>query len=281
MEKQERSLIETAVQISLIAGNHWYYSGNMVEDMNTIVGMAEAFEKKYANVDWQETTLDWWTEVETFTKQQLKLVNKIKFVPSPATNAWDAVEIAGIVDDGTEANRVEDENDNPDYWSVYLHQVAGGVDCVADVPTEEQAKDLKLLLVNAVRSFMNNPHLLQDIPIPNKNLLVEVILNLTIYKQQYTESQVGYKDCERLITELSKLLEQHQPVKLLTAFSREAGAYLNEKGIQSMIRLLPQCQNRFQGIDILEFNTQGELDAYVRGVEDGNGWDKPNYEQVK
>ena len=39
------------------------------------------------------------------------------------------------------------------FFSVYLHQVSGGVDCVADLPTLELAKQLAELIENACKSY--------------------------------------------------------------------------------------------------------------------------------
>lgn len=45
--------------------------------------------------------------------------------------------------------------DEADFWSVYLHRVSGGVECVADLPTEIEANALGDLLKAAMNLHIN------------------------------------------------------------------------------------------------------------------------------
>lgn len=74
-----------------------------------------------------------------------------------AKAAWDNIEVMAckVVDENGSVEPVEDD-EKPDFHSVYLHQVNGGVQCIADLPTEQMAYDLANLIQNAVGSFKDN-----------------------------------------------------------------------------------------------------------------------------
>lgn len=99
-------------------------------------------------------------EIEKFTKENLRLRNKLDFTPDAANAEWDDIEIEKCYedDDAVEPIRGDDET-IPDFWSVYLHQVTGGVQCIADLPTEKLANEFGELIRNAVRSFKENGYL--------------------------------------------------------------------------------------------------------------------------
>lgn len=74
-----------------------------------------------------------------------------------------------------------------------------------------------------------------------------------------------------------------KPVKLrlITAFDREASELLEENSGKAKINPDEFVKiHKGIGVGIKTFATEGELKAYVQGIEDGNGWDKPNYLQV-
>lgn len=75
----------------------------------------------------------------------------LEFVPAAINKAWDNIEIDPIieVDGGCEVCDKGEEN----FWSVYVHNVEGGVSCIADVPTEEKAIQLSKLIGNAVKHY--------------------------------------------------------------------------------------------------------------------------------
>jgi len=84
--------------------------------------------------------------------------NNLNFIPNAAVDRWNNIEIEGIKCDG-QGNCEPVYNEPPDFYSVYLHQVEGGVQCIADVPTEQQAYDLANLIQNAVKSYKDNGYL--------------------------------------------------------------------------------------------------------------------------
>jgi len=59
---------------------------------------------------------------------------------------WDGpVEVSKCVDVGGYTERVEEDSDDQHwagapFWSVYLHQSVGGVDCIADFRTQAEAE---------------------------------------------------------------------------------------------------------------------------------------------
>lgn len=75
-----------------------------------------------------------------------------RFFPKSAEGKWDSVEINPVFDDGKMSIDVVDEG-NETYWSVYLHQIEGGVQCIADVDTKEQAFALKDLIETLIKSY--------------------------------------------------------------------------------------------------------------------------------
>jgi len=66
---------------------------------------------------------------------------------------------------------------------------------------------------------------------------------------------------------------------LFVAFSREAADYAEEHGFKK----IATKKKLRKGYDWDEkiFNTQNELNAYAEGLEDGNGWDQPYWQQKK
>lgn len=83
-------------------------------------------------------------------------VPKIEFTPKAAEGHWDATEVDPVrqvmVDGKVIACEVCNEGEE-EFWSVYLHQREGGVQCVADVPTKKQAEDLAELIESAAESY--------------------------------------------------------------------------------------------------------------------------------
>lgn len=69
----------------------------------------------------------------------------LKFIPEEAETKWDEIEINPIVEDENGFCDVVDEG-NETFWSVYLHQLKGGVKCIADLPTKDDALKLAQLL---------------------------------------------------------------------------------------------------------------------------------------
>lgn len=55
---------------------------------------------------------------------------------------YDAVECGPVIYDAEYDGyeRVDEDHPNPTMWSVYLHCIGGGVDCVADFATQAEAE---------------------------------------------------------------------------------------------------------------------------------------------
>lgn len=72
---------------------------------------------------------------------------------------WNNIEVSPVkvVMDDVYGNFVEVcDGKDADMWSVYLHDVNGGVQCIADCESEDDAIELRGLLKNAVRSYQEN-----------------------------------------------------------------------------------------------------------------------------
>jgi hypothetical protein len=166
-QPEERSLIqETIADIAYLAGRYGYYSGDSRADMQTFTDLAYRFEKKYRGIDWNELVdekhPDYMEAVEAFAIKELNLKSKLILnYPHAFDNAWDNIEIERCREDGDSTYPIHDDNDvEPmDFYSVYAHQVEGGVMCIADVPTEEAANQLRDTIVRAVKTYKDNGHL--------------------------------------------------------------------------------------------------------------------------
>jgi hypothetical protein len=69
----------------------------------------------------------------------------LKFIPEEAETKWDEIEINPIVEDENGYCDVVNEGKET-FWSVYLHQLNGGVKCIADLPTKEHALKFSQLI---------------------------------------------------------------------------------------------------------------------------------------
>lgn len=156
-----KALHETIADIAYTAGFYRFYTGDSRADMQTFVSLAKKFEEKYEGVNWNEledsTHPDYMEAVDTFVKDELKLVSPISFdYPNGATESWDNLEIEAIRDDGSGTVEPFEPSENdlpPQYYSLYTHRVNGSVMCIADVPSEDDAVKLRELIERAVRTF--------------------------------------------------------------------------------------------------------------------------------
>lgn len=161
-----KKIYETIADIAYTAGVHRYYSGDSRADMQTFINLAENFELLYDGIDWNDGVYlnehnipDYMEAIESFVKHNLTLIIPINFVPDAAKTQWDCIEVEAIYDDGeiaTPIQHLDDGNLPVTYHSLYLHQVDGGVHCIADVPTEKDAIELRQLIETAVRTFTKN-----------------------------------------------------------------------------------------------------------------------------
>jgi hypothetical protein len=92
-------------------------------------------------------------EISAHPKKNKK-IDLIKFIPEEAKASWNDIEIFPIFESSDGYCEVVDEG-RETFWSVYIHQVQGGVRCIADVPTKNDAKKLaeliNILTVSRVR----------------------------------------------------------------------------------------------------------------------------------
>jgi hypothetical protein len=75
----------------------------------------------------------------------------LKFIPEDADTKWDKIEINPVFENENGCCEVVDEG-NETFWSVYLHQISGGVKCVADLPSKNDAIKLAQLLNSSTKS---------------------------------------------------------------------------------------------------------------------------------
>lgn len=68
-------------------------------------------------------------------------------MPQSGASYWDEIEIQPVKELGNGVCETVNEGDE-DFWSVYLHQLNGGVKCVADLKSKQQAKKLAELIEN-------------------------------------------------------------------------------------------------------------------------------------
>ena len=71
-----------------------------------------------------------------------------KFVPDAAKSHWDYIEIHPVREVENGIYETTDEG-YEDFWSVYLHQLNGGIKCVADLNSKIEAIKLAELFENA------------------------------------------------------------------------------------------------------------------------------------
>jgi len=84
----------------------------------------------------------------------MEILEKIDFAPNSALDPWDDIEIQPVFCDEDGNCEVCNEGEQT-FYSVYLHQVSGGVLCIADLPTLELAQNLASLIKNACGSYLD------------------------------------------------------------------------------------------------------------------------------
>ena len=58
------------------------------------------------------------------------------------------------------------------------------------------------------------------------------------------------------------------------AWNREAASIMEEEGWEAVVKAAKKKKSDIT-YDEITFDTPAEAQAYVRGVDDGNGWDEP------
>lgn len=95
-------------------------------------------------------------QFEWKSKLRKRNLNEVlHFIPEEAKSNWDAIEIHPIIEDENGYCEVVDEGEES-FWSVYLHQINGGVRCIADLPTKNDALKFKQLLKEAIKTRNHN-----------------------------------------------------------------------------------------------------------------------------
>lgn len=89
----------------------------------------------------------------------MKIENNIFLVPTLArdmkSHAIDDIEINPCTSwtEGNETFVEQCEPKDAQFWSVYVHYEGGGLDCIADCETEEQANKVKEFLLELITRF--------------------------------------------------------------------------------------------------------------------------------
>ncbi|MDO8951359.1 MAG: hypothetical protein Q7U86_01980 [Draconibacterium sp.] len=81
-------------------------------------------------------------------------ISVLKFIPEEAETKWDEIEINPIVEDENGYCEVVNEGEEL-FWSVYLHQLDGGLKCIADLPTKNDALKFAQLLNSTLKSRLH------------------------------------------------------------------------------------------------------------------------------
>jgi hypothetical protein len=204
-EQPSLLIFETIADISYAAGAVGFDSGDSRADVQHFIHLARVFEEETKYVDWEaEDGVDYITEIDEFIAEKIGVKkDKLNFdYPEGAKALWDALEIAGCVDNGEDTYPVEDD-EKPDFYTVYLHQVEGGVMAIADLPTEEHAQKLSELIHNAVISFKDNGYM----PMNRNELLhrkFNLFLDERIHMAHTTSTKAAYEVVKDMFNNMVK-----------------------------------------------------------------------------
>lgn len=193
---------ETVADIAYFAGASGYYSGDSRADMQKFIEIAFDFTDLNSKTNWDKK--DYMEEIEKFTYEQLGLVSKFNLSdPAVFDKPWDNLEIERIREEHGDIEILGDREpaEPNDYYSVYAHQVEGGVQCIADVPTEDDAQKLVAMISKAVRSFKDNNYLaLYD----NKSLQERILKIIETNMSSLNSDWARYQK-EALIKQINNL----------------------------------------------------------------------------
>lgn len=114
------------------------------------------------------------------TKSNFKVVNELTeeqykkaiapkrqadFMPEGAQFQWDNIEIHPVCyinpEDGSDTFSTLCDEGEEDFYSVYLHDVNGGINCIADLPDAATAEKFADLLICAIKKYKDNGYLTQ------------------------------------------------------------------------------------------------------------------------
>lgn len=187
-------IFETIADISYAAGKAGFDSGDSRADVQHFIHLARVFEEETKYVDWEaEDGVDYITEIDDFIHQNLPSVNKLSFdYPEGAKALWDNIEIFGCKEDTGGSTYPVDGDELPDFWTVYLHQVEGGIMAVADLPTKDHAEALAELIHNAVISFKDNGYMVLN-RLPELHRKFNLILEERIHMAHSPATKAAYE----------------------------------------------------------------------------------------
>lgn len=80
----------------------------------------------------------------------------LNFYPEEAITPWDEIEISPVTEYDGVCEVTEEGKES--FWSVYLHQIGGGVKCIADLPYKKQALFLAKLISNCANTRIHSIH---------------------------------------------------------------------------------------------------------------------------
>jgi len=84
---------------------------------------------------------------------------EIDLTPEAVPDKWDAIEIEAVNEENNSCEVVQDDETEIHFYSVYLHNIDGGVSCIADCTSKTQAQVLATLLEKAVKNYTDNGYL--------------------------------------------------------------------------------------------------------------------------
>ena len=85
----------------------------------------------------------------------MKTKNILNFFPTLAEMQWDEIEVhpVMVIQEKDESICEICDEGKEDFWSVYLHDIEGGIVCIADVEDKAQANNLAQLIRNCTNNF--------------------------------------------------------------------------------------------------------------------------------
>lgn len=84
--------------------------------------------------------IDYTKDVKSENIISIDLASLAAKLSAPST--FDGIEVSGVAYIDDAKRHVEVDNENPDFFSVYLHLVEGGVECIADFRDVASAKQV-------------------------------------------------------------------------------------------------------------------------------------------
>ncbi len=70
-------------------------------------------------------------------------------------------------------------------------------------------------------------------------------------------------------------MEKKKTYRVAYAFSQKAAVYVDINGWDALLSDINTELEKDYDYGVIEFDTKAEADAYVKGVEDSNGWADP------